>query len=204
MNLGSGGKQPIMRPGMFNGQLQPMAFPDDHPNEALRGKAKGLRIVLTERGFWPESGTLLARCNGGCKDDAVSCCAQKIMSLQPDFRAQKSLIAETIEAEGHKCIFYPKFHCELNYIEYFWGAAKHYCRVNCDYTWEGLKRTVPEALASVDLKTIRRFARRAQRYMSAYRNDLTLKTAEYAVKKYKSHRRIPHGVTIDIDREMNE
>ena len=70
--------------------------------------------------------------------------------------------------------------------------------------WEGLKRTVPEALASVGLKTIRRFARRSQRYMSAYRYDLTLKAAEYAVRKYKSHRRIPHGVIIDIDREMNE
>jgi len=142
-----------------------------------------MRVVLTKRGLWPESGKLLARCAGGCKVDADSCCAEKILSLQPDFRSQKSLIAETIEAEGHRCIFYPKYHCELNYIEYFWGAAKR-CRLNCDYTWEGLKSTVPKALASIDLMTIRRFARRAQRYMSAYRNGLTLRAAEYAVKKY--------------------
>ena len=38
---------------------------------------------------------------------------------------QKSLIQETIEARGHKVIFYPKFHCELNFIEMFWGAAKN-------------------------------------------------------------------------------
>jgi transposase len=199
MNLKSGGKQPLMRPGTFNGQSQPMVFPDNHPIEELQGKAKGMRIVLIERGLWPESGKLLARCAGGCKNDVDSCCAEKILSLQSDFRSQKSLIAETIEAEGHKCIFYPKYHCELNYIEYFWGAAKRYCRLNCDYTWEGLKNTVPKALASIDLMTIRRFARRAQRYMSAYRNGLTLKAAEYAVKKYKSHRRIPDGVVLDFD-----
>ena len=120
-----------MCPGMFNGQLQPMAFPDDHPNEALRGKAKGLRIVLTERGLWPESGTYW---HGATAAVRTMLSVAALMSLQPDFHAQKSLIAETIEAEGHKRIFYPKFHCELNYIEYFWGAAKHYCRVNCDYT----------------------------------------------------------------------
>jgi len=39
------------------------------------------------------------------------------MSLEPDFLAQKGAIAEIIEKAGHKCIFYPKFHCELNFIE---------------------------------------------------------------------------------------
>ena len=77
-----------------------------------------------------------------------------------------------LHQQGHKCIFYPKFHCELNYIEYFWGAAKRYCRLNCDHTYEGLKRTVPEALASVDIKTIRRYARRAQRYVQLENNRL--------------------------------
>ena len=144
-----------MRPGMFHGVPQPMIFPNDHPDKDLRGKPKGLRVVLKERGLWPEKG-LRARCRDGCKDEATACCAEKVMSLQEDFRAQKSLIAETIEAAGHKCIFYPKFHCELNFIEYFWGAAKRYTRENCDYSWEGLKRTVPAALASVDLTTIRK------------------------------------------------
>ena len=52
--------------------------------------------------------------------------AVRILELQPDFVNQKSLIEETIESHGHKVIFYPKFHCELNFIELFWGAAKQY------------------------------------------------------------------------------
>jgi hypothetical protein len=29
------------------------------------------------------------------------------------------LVQEVIEAAGHLCLFLPKFHCELNYIEFF-------------------------------------------------------------------------------------
>ena len=42
-----------------------------------------------------------------------------------NLKAQKPLIQETIKSLGHKCLFYPKFHCELNYIEYvFLGSRK--------------------------------------------------------------------------------
>ena len=44
------------------------------------------------------------------------------------------MIQEIIESKGHKVIFYPKFHCELNYIEMYQGAAKRYSQNNCDYT----------------------------------------------------------------------
>jgi transposase len=52
------------------------------------------------------------------------CCGRKIISLQPDFLAQRSALVEMIEDSGHVCIFFPKFHCELNFIEQYWGAAK--------------------------------------------------------------------------------
>ena len=43
------------------------------------------------------------------------------------FQTQKSKLKEIIESRGHICDFYPKFHCELNFIEQYWGAAKlHY------------------------------------------------------------------------------
>ena len=84
-------------------------------------------------------------------------CATRTLSLQPNFLEQKSLVQETIEELGHLCIFLPKFHCELNFIEFFWGAVKRYLREHCDYTYTGLQESLPKALESVELSTIRKW-----------------------------------------------
>jgi len=83
--------------------------------------------------------------------------------MQDDFRQQKSLVQEVIESAGHLCIFLPKFHCELNFIEFFWGLVKKYLRDNCDYTFDTLKANMPKALESVRLNTIRRWEHRMYR-----------------------------------------
>jgi transposase len=114
--------------------------------------------------------------------------------------AQRSALEEVIFEAGHKCIFYPKFHCELNYIERYWGAAKRYARENCNYSWSGLQCTVPAALESVNIIMIRKFARKAWRYMDLYRKGITGKLAEYAAKKYKSHRCIPDYVLVELNK----
>ena len=71
--------------------------------------------------------------------------------------SQKSLLEEIVENAGHKIIFYPKYHCELNYIESFWGAAKNHARKNCNHSFKELRVTVPVALNSVSLCKIRKF-----------------------------------------------
>jgi transposase len=106
--------------------------------------------------------------------------------LQPDFKDQRSLVQEVIESVGHLCIFLPKFHCELNFIEFFWGAVKKYLRENCDYTFETLKANLPSALASVDLCTIRRWEHRMIQWMDAYCSGLGAKEAQLQVKKFSS------------------
>lgn len=210
MNLGPGGKQPIMRSTTFfdiNGQqkIQQMIFDENHPDATMRGQPKGIRRVLMERGLWREGLTLDCRM---CKDKKsvedllrINCCARRIMASQPDFIAQKSAIVELIESAGHLCIFFPKFHCELNFIEMYWGVAKRYTRNHCDYTWAGLQETVPQALDSVSIVSIRKFARKSWRYIQLYREGLTGKLAEYACKKFKSHRRIPQD---ELDKFINE
>jgi len=196
MNLKPGGKQPKMRDTFFgqNNQHQSMVNENNEP--------KGMKQVLIERKLWKDE--LKADCQL-CKNkiddiNRTDCCARRIISLQPDFLSQKSALEEVILEAGHKCIFYPKFHCELNYIERYWGAAKRYTRENCDYSWQGLQRVVPTALESVNIITIRRFARKAWRYMDLYKKGITGKLAEYAAKKYKSHRCIPDFVLVKLNK----
>lgn len=52
------------------------------------------------------------------------CCMQRVLSLEKDFREEKPLLQLVIEKAGHKCLFLPKFHCELNPIEMVWGQTK--------------------------------------------------------------------------------
>ncbi|RPA98606.1 hypothetical protein L873DRAFT_1632739, partial [Choiromyces venosus 120613-1] len=76
-------------------------------------------------------------------------CTQVLLSSQPDFQAQKYQLQESIEGAAHQVIFYPVFHCELNFIEYFWGCAKVYTRAHCEYSYPSLVQTVPKVLAQI-------------------------------------------------------
>ena len=93
---------------------------------------------------------------------------------------------------------------QLNFIEFFWGAVKKYLRDNCDYTFDTLKANLPKALASVDVKTIRKWEHRTMRWLDAYSSGKGTKEAQLHVKqfsscKYRSHRRIPAGIATLMD-----
>ncbi|RPA97061.1 hypothetical protein L873DRAFT_1771919 [Choiromyces venosus 120613-1] len=60
------------------------------------------------------------------------------MTSQPDFQLQKLILIEEIEQQGHLVMFFPKFHCEINWTEYFWAQCKRYARKHWDYTLAGL------------------------------------------------------------------
>ena len=194
MNMKPGGKQEVLRPGRFaDGSEQPMVFRLDHP---LAGQPKGLKQVLEERGFDVEG---LKRKCGNKEVDTTrgpmsTCCALHCMASQPDFRAQKSILEETILQAGHICLFLPKYHCELNPIESYWGASKRYARANCDYSFTGLEKCVPKSLESVSLSCIRKFFRRCTHFIEAYNAGCDYELAKFAHKKYKSHRRIPQSI----------
>ncbi|KIJ39957.1 hypothetical protein M422DRAFT_174478, partial [Sphaerobolus stellatus SS14] len=139
---------------------QPMIFPPDHPQFPL--KPKGMQQVLMERGLY-RSG-LKMQCKkkkdgsgGRCQPNSTDCCARHILDLQPDFHEQKSLVQEVIEEAGHLCIFLPKFHCELNFVEFFWGAVKRYLHEHSDGSFAMLKENMGKALSSMPLATIRKW-----------------------------------------------
>jgi hypothetical protein len=197
MNLQPGGKQARLKDGWYLAAdktkiVQPMVFPPDHPE--FPDMPKGMKQVLMERGLWKDK--INMQCKAKCKSGATACCAKCILELQPDFKEQKSLVQEVIEDAGHLCIFLPKFHCKLNFIEFFWGAVKKYLRENCDYTFQTLQENMPKGLRSVDIKTIRKWEHRMIRWMEAYRGglgakDAQLKVKEFSSRLYTSHRRLP-------------
>ena len=163
-----------------------MIFLLDYYITELCGQSKGLKQVLIERGLWLNEGLKLEE-------------AWKVMSQQSDFLVQKEQLEEIIVAAGYQIIFYFKFHCELNYIENFWSAAKKFSWLYYDYSWIGLQRTVLLALTSISLTTICQYARKAFRYINVYQKGLTGRAAEFAVKKYCSHHWIFDSVLQSVD-----
>jgi hypothetical protein len=208
MALGPGGAQPKMRETFDHGRGLPqaMVYPDNHWDPNLRGKAKGLKAVLKERGLWPANDRrvdgmrFLLKCpttggRPGCElrvDTELEgiCCAQSMMAAQRDFQEQKGWLQQELDAANQEVIFYPKFHCELNFIEYFWCAAKWYTREHCEYTIEGLRKVVPKALASITTASINRYYHRSMRTLEAYADGLVYGTREFKQHVYKEHRQV--------------
>ena len=116
-------------------------------------------------------------------------------------REQESAIASVIKGRGHKCLFLPKFHCELNPgpIEMYWGYGKTRYRQIQKSSFEEAKRQVPIALDVCPTETLRRFCNRSFRFMDAYRKGLSVKAAAWCVKKQKGHRAISKAVMKEFD-----
>ena len=90
----------------------------------MPGWFKGMEAIICERGLWLADGLLTQCTNFHCPPGRTDCCCQRLLFMQPDFQDQKSLLQEHIERSGHLCDFYPKYHCELNFIEQILGSCK--------------------------------------------------------------------------------
>lgn len=99
-------------------------------------------FFLLKRGLWPQGSPPLRLCKS-CKDKiphndreqlgygpnhymrTQQCCAVYILSQPPDFLAQKEWLTEVVtNKDDCDIIFYPEFHCELNFIELVWAFMK--------------------------------------------------------------------------------
>jgi hypothetical protein len=109
--------------------------------------------------------------------------------MQPDFLAQRSEIEEKIRGKSgrHLTFYYPKFHCELNHIEFFWCHSKRYARERCDYSIEGLRQHVPDALSEVRSSTILACFKSCLAKMEHYRQGIAYGSGKW--KKLTSHQK---------------
>ena len=146
---------PKMRSTTFNSQPQEFYYPDNHPE--MPGWFKGMETIICEHGLWPEQG-LLAQCGQfKCPPGQTECCCRRLLFNQPDFVAQKSQLKEYITSRGHICDFYPKYHCELNFIEQYWGAAKFRYRISPKTSnIKDMEKNVLSCLDDVPLLQIKR------------------------------------------------
>jgi hypothetical protein len=150
--------------------------------------------ILKEHNLWKDG--LLAQCPGfKCQTGVADCCCRRILFNQPDFANQKSALEELIESRGHICDFYPKYHCELNFIEMYWGAVKfRYRKSPRTSKMEEMRTNVKRCLDDVPNLSILRYANRAARFISAYAQGLNGSHISLVDKKYKSFGKVT-GVT---------
>ena len=192
---------------------------------------KGVRTILKERGKFHWKDTLhepKLLCNA-CKarhekpapkggeegedddePDALpsegGCCAWRILSDEPDFAEQRPWLQETVENMGFEMIYFPKYHCELNFIEMLWGWMKAWHRRHCTYKFadldgpDGVRKTLNERLP---LYFVRRAARHTFRYIHGYAEGLMGPLLDFAVRKFKGHRTITPQMTAAIKNEFD-
>lgn len=91
------------------------------------------------------------------------------------------------EITRHRVIYYPKFHCELNHIEYFWCNGKSWTQRDCKYTLKELREDVPQALHQVKSFTILGYYKSCLKKMDLYREKVQYGTGEW--KKLISHKK---------------
>lgn len=201
MNKGKGGKQPCMRDGYYtdgegNTVIQTMTVENT-------SEPKGLQIVLEERNLWPKVGLYLDCTQRKTvtkeerKHSGDRCCARWVLSQQSDFQAQKGRVQEVVEARGHLVLFYPRFHCELNWIEYFWARVKLYTRTDCGYDIKSLRENVPVALTWAS-SLIPKWWGKSLRIMDTYRAGIVYGSEQFKIRAYKSHRRVFVSAGTDI------
>jgi hypothetical protein len=88
----------------------------------------------------------------------------------------------------------PRYHCELQFIELFWGAMKLFLRQNCEYNIHSLRQTIPTAMNSVSVGLIRKYHNKTMCFMDCYALHVGVRLAHWLTKKYRQHRRISENM----------
>ncbi|KAG0693765.1 hypothetical protein DFH29DRAFT_985417 [Suillus ampliporus] len=164
---------PCMQNGTFNSQSQEFYYCDNHSTMPAKWN------------LWPATG-LNAQCEGF-----------KCKLIHTDyFTSQKCYLEEYITSCGHICNFYPKFHCELNFIEQYWGTR--ICNMDV------MERNVIECLDDVPLLQIQRYENQSVHFISAYVQGLTGGEAAWANHQYHGHCTLPPSMILKVKETLRK
>jgi transposase len=139
MNLGPGGKQPKMHDTVWNGRVQKMVFPSDHPKFA--GLPKGAACIAEERG-------IPGGVRGKKKDEII-----EWLSQCDDFLNETCLLQKKHQEAGQIALFLPKFHCEFNPAELIWANSKQILRKQSISNLPSLEKALPTSFTQIKLDT---------------------------------------------------
>ena len=153
----------------------------------------GVKKILEERGQWYhdlKGNAWKFNCGSpGASCKKYMCCASHFLSSRPDFENQKSALRDIVEGAGHIFEMYPKYHCETNWIEIYWGAAKREARLKCNYTFASLDANVNNYLDHVsDPKRIRKYFQHCMNYIDAYSQGHNAQEVALDIKKFTSEK----------------
>ncbi|KAB5588389.1 Periplasmic nitrate reductase [Ceratobasidium theobromae] len=174
-----------MEPGRLpDGMAQSFYYPDDHPRLDRRGWFKGMAQILRERGLG-HIAERRAQCPGfKCEPGRTDCCCRRALLSQPDFETRDSSLEEAALKHGSRVC---------------WGHAKKKYREMPPTNKESvMERYITDAIDSIPLSSIRKFAARSQRFVDAYASGSGGSEAiKWATKQFRSHRQTPAHIPFE-------
>ena len=114
------------------------------------GIPKGMKLVLQERGVDTD----------GMNAKAM----REKLGSHPDFMNEPTLVEQLVHDRNHICLFFPKFHCELNATERVWCHAKKHSRQYVNGSIVRLRTVVPDSLNTCNTELIFKFFRTCRDY----------------------------------------
>ena len=123
----------------------------------MPGWFKGMEQIIQERGLWPAKGL-----KAQCQNFTAPLNGLTAAVGGSSFHSQTLLIKSRNFKSSSSCVdtsatFTQSTHCELNFIEQYWGAAKYRFRSKGrPATMEEMEKNVVSCLDDIPLHQIRR------------------------------------------------
>ena len=156
-----------MRSTTWEGQTQTMVYRDGTP--------KGIKAVLEKRGVVT-------------RNMKAADMREKLKSYP--LSKTTTLLKDLVHSQGHLCVFYPKYHCELIPIELVWCITKKNTHVLMQtaqlYVCANWSQ---KGLTALPRNRLRHFSDYVGT-MNVFIQGLTRKSVEERIKVYKSHKRV--------------